>query len=58
LLEAEVLEVIAGIESAGGNEDAAREARSRANEIFWSVNAPAWGAAFRRRVQELSKESE
>jgi tetratricopeptide (TPR) repeat protein len=57
LLEAEVIEVIAGVDSIAGNEDAAREAHSHAEEIFLSVNAPAWGASFRTRVQALSKQS-
>jgi tetratricopeptide (TPR) repeat protein len=53
LLEAEVLEVIAGVETRTENEEAATEAQTRAQEIFDSLNAPAWGKSFRDRVQQL-----
>jgi tetratricopeptide (TPR) repeat protein len=53
LLEAEVLEVLAGVESRASNEEAAKDAHTRAAEIFESLNAPAWGQAFRTRIRQL-----
>src|SRR5262245_32371539 len=54
LLEAEVLEVIAGLEMRSRNDEAADKAHARAEEIFRSLNAPAWGEAFRARIESLS----
>jgi tetratricopeptide (TPR) repeat protein len=53
LLEAEVLEVLAGVDLAEAREDDAANARERAKIRFEQLGAGAWGSAFRERIGEL-----
>jgi tetratricopeptide (TPR) repeat protein len=54
LLEAEVLEVVAGIAIACGMRPAADQARREASVLFQLLQAPAWGSALRERVEGLA----
>ena len=53
LLEAELLEVLAGIQRARGEEQDAVEARQRAAALFEQLGVQPWGSAFRARINQL-----
>ena len=53
LLEAELLEVLAGAARKRADDTAASELESRAAELFEKLHAPAWGESFRQTVQRL-----
>ena len=54
LLEAELLEVLAGVARKQADDTAASELERRAAELFGKLHAPAWGERFRETVQRLS----
>jgi tetratricopeptide (TPR) repeat protein len=53
LLEAETVEALAGLEEALENPGEADELRARADRLFATMGAPAWGAQTRLRVAEM-----
>ena len=54
LLEAELLEVLAGVAHRRADTVVATELESRAAELFGRLHALAWGQRFRQTVQRLT----